>query len=383
MSNSQGLDEHQIQTALSDRESLRIDLQSFLSTTVPVAAYLSGRLFNELRFLSFSLHRGISEQGENGVRRLTDVVSQLKIFIDVVCEHDNGSNCIKTELEKIKESWLCGIESEARIDRITSDQRMLRTGADVDAFEIVLGPAAQYSSAIVDLAGQLNSRLPSGKQLLFELGQLADQIIHPQFYREASRLISSGRTTAENFNGWTTETSPGRSESCNEIQWYQTVLARRSWITSTLFKLILECLARIERAGISVPELGDVQTTINDGFGQLLDSLMKFASEVAGKSNPFALALDGNVFRVSRKGYDSSPRLKPREFRLLKKLVEGVAVPVENISKEWGDISPGSTVKPKRSTLDGAKSQLGKGVESLGLEVELNDGEWKLVELQS
>lgn len=402
-----------------DRRSLRVEILPTDEQTALQAAWLLGRLCNEMKFRFQSAW--ILFRDHEPIRTVT-IWADLPVLVERTLIDVNAAWSVTETLRNTRTSWEQAFQSEWHSEELENANRTLRGYLmDGESLPNAVGEIdfVQFVSRYpADLWDEFSSRFmaasPEELRVTFQLGQIADQLIHPPFNPRAIHIdrdepslgtVASRATDANgdrasahwnqstlSISNWALRVPQQRSGVWPDAEWHRALhhaWARYCHLTlqevtplPTTWSPATTAAAILDRLEMDIhdTELEERRVVESDGEGPIVDALSSRGERVRRR---LQLTVDMTGRTVSRMELESPVPLPPRLFRLfIYFLNQGdVQTTASWIGENWMLFSPrGNAISV--DSVYAAIHQLDSSLEHLGLEARLVTTGYRLQEVR-
>lgn len=332
-----------------DREALRVEVTPQRDRTQIEAAWLIGRLCNELRFRCQGSWLAFSDREPTRTARIWADLSLLASDALPLGDVDE----VAVELQDFRNLWDRSFRCEAHSEELDRDLEDFRehfdNGADLPHGMMSVDFISRAAKIPADIVSRLHTRLlhnlSESLRWACRLGCQADQIIHPPCNRRAVRILPIETTE---FDHWPLASDPrpdGDSvwrldvlESWPDDEWEQQIVYEHARLFRSL-GIERAPLTRELRIASSADILDELLTHVHDaellGETDAQHEALETASARLTRRGEricrrLALTIDLQRREVTRTG--SVSILAPRLFRLLLHFLNR---PEENTTTQW------------------------------------------------
>jgi hypothetical protein len=335
----------------SDREALRVELAPQRERTQLEAAWLIGRLCNELRFQCQDAWLAFRDREPTRTARIW---ADLSLLVNDALPLGDV-NAVTVELQDIRNLWDRRFQSEDHSEELGHDNEVLRehfdNGVDLPHGILSVDFISRAATVPAEIVSFLHTMLPRNfsepLHWAFRLGCQADQVIHPPCNRRAVRIRHIESTESPQWQlasgprpVWVIDRQWDVLESWPDAEWEQQVVYEHARLLCSL-GIEPAPLTRELRRVSSAEILDELSIHIHDA--ELLSetdaqqevpdtTLAGFTRRGERTCRSLELTIDRQRNEVTRTGIGSVSTLAPRLLRLLLHFLNR---PDENTTTQW------------------------------------------------
>ena len=393
----------------TDREELRVEVRPTDSRTPTYAAWLLGRLCNEMRFrceIAWLLHN------DSDPNRTTETWVAMSALVQEIFPSREAASDALFFVDRAMGAWEQSFTSEWHAEAITGARQLLRNvrvnGGDLPSNQSEVEYLANVASSVTrtfdSLYSELVSSLPQLAAEACSLGYIADQLIHPPFHQRAvgfrphSAVIEvsrgNGRRRRNRWRMFPEVEQPvdlrlprQEPERWPDSQWRLQIqfalgnFCRESGVDSTMPDS--DWQPQTPPGDI----LDALQAVVTSPTATSTDRLTGVVLTTVGRqyAQTFQLTINQNRRTITGNEQSRSTRLSERRWRLFVHLLNQQSQPVSAdwLRQNWQLFSPTHKKEITLPTVYSAISDLNSVLTDCGVKVHMDQGGYVIKEIES